>query len=76
MSKFISVPLQDGTEFVVNTNVIISIISKDGIGALILNQIPFRSPCACKLLTINEDQPILTKLSFEDLKSLLEVSEG
>ncbi len=75
MSKFVSLPLKDGSIFVVNTNVIISIIEKDGFGALILNQIPFRAPCDSGLLAIIETQPIVTCLRLDALKSLLGVIE-
>ena len=73
MSKFVQLPLQDGTEFIFNTNFILTIKDENGMGALVLSQIPFRGPQLDNLIPFDGSQMILTKLSFEELKSALEV---
>lgn len=73
MSKFISLPLQDGTEFVFNTDYILSIKNENGVGALVLYQYPFRGPQLDNLIPFDGSQIILTRLSFEELKSALGV---
>lgn len=73
MDKFVSLPLEDDSTFIVNTSTVIALIEKDGFGCLILNQIPFRAPCDTKLLNIDEAQPIRTKLSLEELSALFGV---
>lgn len=73
MSKFISLPLQDGTEFVFNTDFILTIKNIDGLGALVLYQPPFRGPQLDGLVDFDGSQMIRTTLSFDELKSLLGV---
>lgn len=73
MAKFVSLPLQDGSEFVFNTDFILTIKEENGYGAVVLYQYPFRGPQLDNLVPFDGSQTILTKLSFDELKDALEV---
>ena len=71
MAKFVSLPYNCG-EFVVNADYIVSIKEIEGFGAAIFNTIPFRA-VEGQLEIMPPDGILLTTLSYEDLKALLEV---
>ena len=71
MAKFVSLPYICG-EFVVNADYIISIKEIDGFGAVIFDIAPFKA-VKKELDILPPDGVILTKLSYDDLKALLEV---